>query len=208
MLFRSVLALLLASALALAWRRSLAQPAAAGVAARAALVMVLLAGLHSLLEYPLWYAYFLLPTAWALGHALRRPPQLRPAVLSATPPTAWAPRIAGALMTAGALFALQDFYRVVLIYQPGNATTSLAQRIRDGQHSVFFSYQADYALATTTEPPAQALGAFETATHALLDTRLMMAWARALDGSGHPSEARTLAQRLREFRNQIGRAHV
>ena len=125
----------------------------------------------------------------------------RPAVLSATPPTAWAPRIAGALMTAGALFALQDFYRVVLIYQPGNATTSLAQRIRDGQHSVFFSYQADYALATTTEPPAQALGAFETATHALLDTRLMMAWARALDGSGHPSEARTLAQRLREFRN-------
>ena len=197
----AVLALLLLGTLVLALRRSCAQPAGAGVPARAALVMVLLAGLHSLLEYPLWYAYFLLPTAWALGHALRRPPQLRLAVLSATPPTAWAPRIAGALMTAGALFALQDFYRVVLIYQPGNATTSLAQRIRDGQHSVFFSYQADYALATTTEPPAQALGAFETATHALLDTRLMMAWARALDGSGHPSEARTLAQRLREFRN-------
>ena len=71
----------------------------------------------------------------------------------------------------------------------------LAERIRDGQRSVFFGYQADYALATTTEPPAQALGAFETATHALLDTRLMMAWARALDGSGHPDEARTLAQR-------------
>ena len=198
----ALLALLLVGTLTLALRRSRAQPAEAGVAARAALVMVLLAGLHSLLEYPLWYAYFLLPTAWALGHALRRPRDAhRPATLSATPPSAWAPRLAGALMAAGALFALQDFYRVVLIYQPGDATTSLAERIRDGQHSVFFSYQADYALATTTEPPAQALGAFETATHALLDTRLMMAWARALDGSGHPDEARTLAQRLREFRN-------
>jgi O-antigen ligase len=63
-----------------------AQPAEAGVAARAALVMVLLAGLHSLLEYPLWYAYFLLPTAWALGHALRRPPMPPAGVLSATRP--------------------------------------------------------------------------------------------------------------------------
>ena len=33
-------------------------------------LMVLLIGVHSLLEYPLWYAYFLLPTAWAWGHAV------------------------------------------------------------------------------------------------------------------------------------------
>ncbi len=34
--------------------------------------MVLMIGLHSLLEYPLWYAYFLLPTAFAWGFALSR----------------------------------------------------------------------------------------------------------------------------------------
>lgn len=39
--------------------------------ARVLLYMVLLVGLHSLLEYPLWYAYFLLPTLafWGLGLA-------------------------------------------------------------------------------------------------------------------------------------------
>ena len=40
-----------------------------GVAGAAA-VMVAAAGLHSLLEYPLWYAYFLLPTAFAFGLGL------------------------------------------------------------------------------------------------------------------------------------------
>ena len=34
-------------------------------------MMVLLVGLHSLLEYPLWYAYFLLPAAWALWRVRR-----------------------------------------------------------------------------------------------------------------------------------------
>ena len=37
---------------------------------RAAFVMVLMVLVHSLLEYPLWYAYFLLPAAFALGLAL------------------------------------------------------------------------------------------------------------------------------------------
>ena len=41
---------------------------------RAAFVMVLMMALHSLLEYPLWYAYFLLPTALAFGLCLGRAP--------------------------------------------------------------------------------------------------------------------------------------
>ena len=36
-----------------------------------AFMMVLMMALHSQLEYPLWYAYFLLPTAYALGLGLR-----------------------------------------------------------------------------------------------------------------------------------------
>ena len=34
------------------------------------LMMVLMMALHSQLEYPLWYLYFLLPTAWAWGVCL------------------------------------------------------------------------------------------------------------------------------------------
>ena len=53
--------------------RALAATGAASAAGRCALMMVLLIGLHSLLEYPLWYAYFLLPTAFAWGLALGLP---------------------------------------------------------------------------------------------------------------------------------------
>ena len=34
---------------------------------RAAFVIVFLVAVHSMLEYPLWYSYFLLPTAFAFG---------------------------------------------------------------------------------------------------------------------------------------------
>jgi hypothetical protein len=36
-------------------------------------MFVLMISLHSLLEYPLWYAYFLLPAAWAFGFGLGAP---------------------------------------------------------------------------------------------------------------------------------------
>ncbi len=57
------------------WRALRAPPGAApadAVMQRSAGMMLLLIGLHSLLEYPLWYAYFLLPTAWIFGFALAR----------------------------------------------------------------------------------------------------------------------------------------
>jgi hypothetical protein len=43
------------------------------------------------------------------------------------------------------------------------------------------------------------LGALERATHSLLDSRLMMAWANALAESGQTERARYLVARLREF---------
>ena len=49
--------------------------------------------------------------------------------------------------------------------------------------------------------PGQALPAFDGAVHALIDTRLLMAWARGLDEAGRRDQARFLAERLREFRH-------
>lgn len=175
-----------------------------GVGSRAAFMVVLMIGVHSLFEYPLWYAYFLLPAAWAFGYALRRPPGSpaaaeEPVVTVAGSP--WPLRAAGVLLLLGSVYALQDYWRVVVIYAPDDASGPLAERIERGQHSLFFGHQADYAAATTTEPPSLAMAAFHTTTHALLDTRLMIAWARAMEESGHRDKASYLAARLKEFRN-------
>ena len=171
-------------------------PGAAGVMQRSAFVMVLLVSVHSLLEYPLWYAYFLLPTAFAFGICLGAAPA---AQRRAAPRRSIVPWLAAACISAGGVGALFDYLRVVVIFQPGDDAAPLAERIARGQRSVLFAHHADYAAATTTPHPSQAMASFAVATHYLLDTRLMLAWARALDEAGDVERARHLAQRLREF---------
>jgi hypothetical protein len=175
----------------------------AGTASRAALLFVLLVGLHSLLEYPLWYAYFLLPAAWAWGQALGgAAPAPKP---EPTTPAAQAPRwpaAAGIVLALAAALAVVDYARVAAIFlaQPGLAP--LEQRIESGRRSLLFAHHADYAYVTAggaNGAPAE-LAAFARTVHYLLDTRLMIAWARALAAAGRLDEARHLAARLREFR--------
>jgi hypothetical protein len=186
---------LLAWALFSAWR------AAQDSARRAALVMVLMILLHSLLEYPLWYAYFLLPAAFAFGLCLGRSVDA-PAAAAASGKTTTRPLlIASLLLMLGGVLSVADYSRVVTIFAPAEGAPPLAQRIASGQRSVFFAHQADYAAATTTEHPADAMDAFQRAPHNLLDARLMIAWAKALDESGDHERARYVAQRLEEFHN-------
>lgn len=169
-------------------------------ARRAGVVMLLLIGLHSLLEYPLWYAYFLLPAAWVWGLCLgadRHSPHEPPRAPGRSRPLL----IAGMGLVIAACLAFADYLRVVRIFAPGERVVPLSQRIADGRRSVLFGHHGDYALATTSEPPETALEAFERASHYLLDARLMRAWARALEGAGQSDRARHLARRLAEFRN-------
>jgi hypothetical protein len=195
-----VLALLLL-ALWQAGRRAWAVEGDGGLLSRAAFMVVLMIGVHSLTEYPLWYAYFLLPAAWAWGYALRIPAHADdlslPRLALPNPGT----RVAGVLLVCGALFAAYDYWKVVVIYAPSDGAGPLSERIERGQGTVFFAHHADYAAATTTEPPSQAMAAFYGTTHSLLDTRLMLTWAQALAESGHRDKASYLAARLREFRN-------
>ena len=195
----AVLALLL-WALARGARRAWAADGEMGAAQRAALLMVLMIGLHSLLEYPLWYSYFLLPAAWAWGFALRSAPQARsslsvPAVARAAPGLA----LAGAALVVAALGSVADYARVAAIFSTRPGALPLEQRITDGRRSVLFGHHADYAAVTSGVVVPDAGAAFDRATHYLLDTRLMMAWARALAAQGRLDQARHLAARLREF---------
>jgi hypothetical protein len=178
-----------------------------GAARRAALMMVLMIGLHSLLEYPLWYAYFLLPAAWAWGFALGGgAPAERGSSIATRPAPALVLGgvvLGGVVLAIGSVGSVADYQRVAAIFNAPTGAPPLAQRITAGQRSVLFAHHADYAAATTEGalPGTDPLAPFERATHYLLDTRLMMAWSRALAAAGQIDQARAIAQRLREFRN-------
>ncbi|MFI4931395.1 MAG: Wzy polymerase domain-containing protein [Burkholderiales bacterium] len=209
----SLVFVLLLASLFQAWRRAWHCEGAQGVAKRAAFMLVLMIGLHSLLEYPLWYAYFLLPAAFAWGFALAVPGGALGEGAAAAPTNAsGAPRsnrtlaLAGIAMTVGAAAAVLDYWRVVVIYDPPERAAPLEERIERGQRSPLFGHHADYAAATAFgEPkaplsPSQVL-AFKRAPHQLLDVRLMIAWSQALAAQGEMDKARWLAARIREFRN-------
>ena len=171
-----------------------------GTARRAAMMMVLMIGLHSLLEYPLWYSYFLLPAAWAWGFALHAddvPPQSVPPAQGTR--AVWLVA-GGAAVAAAAMGSVIDYARVAAIFtaQPGDAP--LQQRIDEGRRSLFFGHHADYAAVTSGLAVPGTPGDFDRAPHYLMDTRLMIAWAKSLAAQGRIDEARFLAARLREFR--------
>ena len=194
---------LLVAALWRAWRATQLKAARDGAARatllRSAWMMVLLVAVHSLLEYPLWYAYFLLPAAFACGLCLGAD---RRADAVAAPARPGCALLCGSLLlAAGGLFSVIDYLPVVAIFEPREGAAALPERIAVGQRSAFFAHHADYAAATTSTEPAEVLQGVRGARHFLLDTRLMMSWARALAESGDIERARHIAQRLREFRN-------
>jgi hypothetical protein len=195
---------LLAAALWKAFKAAFGVEGEPGDALRAAFMMVLLVGVHSQFEYPLWYAYFLLPTAflWGLclaGHEKRsaldrslyehRP--IRTMLMAA---------LMGVVVTVAAAW---DYHRVSTIFAPPSDAGPLAERIAEGRRSWFFAHHADYAAVTTAERPSALMPAFDRAAHHLLDARLLMAWARAMDETNQNDRARHLAQRLAEFRHPL-----
>lgn len=177
-----------------------AEPTAAMT--RACAMLLLTIGVHSLLEYPLWYAYFLLPASFAFGFGLVMP---RSVELPGAPGTAARPNMwlatLGAALTVASLLAVADYRRVSSIFAADDSLP-LAQRIAAGQRSVFFAYHADYAAVTVAEHPGRLMTSFASASRNLLDTRLMIAWSKAYAERGDLDRARHIAQRLREFRNE------
>jgi O-antigen ligase len=208
---------LLLCALVVAARRAWGSDGDAGVARRTAFMIVLMIGLHSMLEYPLWYAYFLLPAAFAWGFALAgsRPGMATEPGSEEDAPAAASARVlrpshalalAGLVMSIVAAAAVFDYRHAVAIYDPPDDAPPLEDRIARGQRSPLFGHHADYAAATAFGPPKAPLSpsqelAFKRAPHQLLDVRLMIAWSQALAAQGDLDKARWLAARIREFRN-------
>jgi O-antigen ligase len=201
----SLVLALLGYALWRAMRNAFGAPDGQRPMTSAAAMMVLMIAMHSLVEYPLWYSYFLLPTAFAWGLCLGA--GAKQAAARAIGPSSHNARgsrallLAAVLMAVGGMLSIADYLRVSAIFTAEAEAPPLSDRIEAGKRSVLFAHHAHYAAATTAESPSEALPSFNIAAHYLLDTRLMMAWAVALHESGDENRARYVAARLREFRN-------
>lgn len=211
---------------AVALLRSLGR-AAATAQPRARMLAAMLAaiGLQSLFDAPLWYAYLLLPSAWAWGClvALENPPARRSAHAPSRPPGADAPAsafgpaspspmprpgsrdaglrtslaAAGIVLAAGAYAAWIDFRRVSPSVVP-QAATGPAAALTGGQ-SRLFGYHGDLQRALSSPDATPAL--FSSARWAWVDTDLLNGWIGALERAGRQDEARYLMQRALEFRD-------
>jgi hypothetical protein len=120
-------------------------------------------------------------------------------------PYAWRSYLAvGWLALVLSAWTLAEYWTVVVIFDPAKSIGEPAEldvRIERGQRSVLFGHHADYAAVTMAERPELEFDRFERPLYHLLDTRIMMAYARALAARGELERARHVAARLREFRN-------
>lgn len=194
--------LLLLAAVWLAARQGARDLRGVGVCA---FMLVLLIGLHSMSEFPVWYAYFLLPTALAYGLCLTRGEPLAPAGTNAPasqPRRAFA--IAGLCMVIVAPLAALDYQRIVQIAHPAADAPPLIDRLAAGLSSPLFSGYAHYGVATALPPGPVPLASAKIAARDISDERLLAAWSRSLAAVGQVDQARFVAQRLKEYHGPVG----
>lgn len=166
-----------------------------------ALVVV---GLHSLAEYPLWYMPFLLPTAFAFGLLLggRASQSIRD-----LPARAFA--VGAAVLLACTVLALVDYANVSEAYGPSGRSLENPAAALAVQHTVLFRHYADRALLervpTTQENTPQVLSATSRMLSGGPSTLLLWVRLTALCETGRKEEAWTLATR---FKTLFPEAHA
>ncbi len=118
------------------------------------------------------------------------------------------PAIWGAALVVGGLWCVLDYLAAANIYAPHPGAGPLSDRIALSQRMPWWGYQADYAEVTVPDDDEPALPpqAFHRTLHNLVDSRLMMAYARSLAAHGDIDQARFVVDRLREFRNPAAKS--
>ncbi len=201
----------------LAWGAWLLLRSASSVApamqARALMLLAMLGavGMHSMFDAPFWYAYLLLPSAWAwgcvvglaAGPAPRQQDSLAQSIRIANSAARWrsALSVAGAAMACAAAAAWLDLRSVLLPTPRWDAKAAPTAGPADPVpgHSRLFGYLADHRRALSAADAAPEL--FRSARWVTIDTQLLAAWIAALERAGRHDEARYLMQRALEFRD-------
>ena len=167
--------------------------------------LVLVVGLHSLLEYPLWYGPFQMTLGLAIGllwAATDAPTQVE---------AQEGPMLMAALLFLGCLYAAWDFNRVGQIYRQA-ASRDAAYRdnpLHHAKQSWLFKNQADFAeLTTQTVTADNAVAIYPQARRLMHYSPEARVVQRVMDSGtllGHDKEAQELAERLEDVRQNTPR---
>ena len=189
--------------------------------ARCLFAALALLGVHSLLEYPLWYTYFLLPAAFMFGQLLR----LGGLAERAEPATSSSAEMAndrgskavtlllktcGVLIVFGSLYAAWDYSRVLQAFKPFGAgqRKSLEQRVAEGRQSVLFGYWVDFGVVTNIDTYRNHSEEVERAIRHRMNPHMLMIYAKYLHERGEDDKAAYVAARLREFHHPVSEAFL
>ncbi|WP_281811783.1 O-antigen ligase family protein [Limnohabitans sp. MORI2] len=160
--------------------------------------LVVVLGLHSLLEYPLWYGPFQMTLGLAIG--LLWAQHNAPTVQARQE----GPMLVAAVLFIGCLYAAWDFNRVGQIYRQA-ASRDAAYKdnpLHHAKQSWLFKNQADFAeLTTQTVNEDNAASVYSQAQRLMHYSPEARVVQRAIDSGqllGHETQTQLLAQRLED----------
>ena len=157
---------------------------------------------HSFFEYPLWFSYFLLPSAFLYAWLLRASRPEGADTLAATARNQPAVPILGAgaaaLCIVATVYAFGEYQKATAIHQNSGDRNALASAVATARASKLYGHFGDYAAIMLAGDRAE-LSWFDRPVRHVLDERLLVAWARALERSGDTERAAYVIARAREF---------
>ena len=167
--------------------------------------LLVVLGLHSLLEYPLWYGPFQMTLGLAIGLLWTAPDA--PAGEEAQE----GPMLVAAMLFIGCLYAAWDFNRVGQIYRQA-ASRDAAYRnnpLHHAKQSWLFKNQADFAeLTTQTVTADNAAELYPQALRLMHYSPEARVVQRVIDSGkllGHDAQAQALTERLDEVKQNTPR---
>ena len=184
------------------WRARRALQTSDGVTVALLLATMLL---HSLFEYPLWFSYFLLPSAALLAWLVAAGSPLDSgsvAVHGASTGREYRARgafmLAAAALLASVIYATREYQKQVAIHRAVGQPETLKRAILSARQSPLYGHFGDYAAIMLAGDGGTA-ALFVRPIRNVLDERLLTAYARMLTRSTDEDRAEFVIARAREF---------
>ncbi|MBI2769276.1 MAG: O-antigen ligase C-terminal domain-containing protein [Burkholderiales bacterium] len=163
---------------------------------------------HSLFEFPLWYAYFLFPFAffWGLFAGRGASPQLLPAD-GAEQRSPEGPRqlkwlaLGGVVMVSVVLTSVTHYLSLAAIYAPGGLKDTFSQRMETAdrgffyRHWIVFTALNSYAIPNA-ERSRQLVGLFDQNARFFMNEEYLLRYAIVLTHTGQLERAKRVANAL------------
>ena len=167
--------------------------------------LLVVLGLHSLLEYPLWYGPFQITLGLAIGLLWAAPDA------PASEEAQEGPMLVAALLFIGCLYAAWDFNRVGQIYRQAASRDAVYRDnpLHHAKQSWLFKNQADFAeLTTQTVTADTAAELYPQALRLMHYSPEARVVQRVIDSGkllGHDAQAQALTERLDDVKQNTPR---